>query len=673
MLSAAQCSGLWTIRDGKQNSFPYHQIKDPLLRVDAADETLKIVRNHRADDGKRWSALRVHVESAELNKEAFVGWPRAGYMNRVRERLAQLSMLRDTDAAAVPAAFERFLQASADPYKLLDGITSTLIDDIRRGRVSNNLSLVLTLLLDGGGPLYFEVNRDFRRSAGDERNIPAISRALREDESTDRGGVCVITGERGILIHGNFPQPNLPQLGETYLFARNEDTPTNARYNRNSSSTISVGSETAALLQATVEKLTHSGWEARTWVAIPSEKPQRKGKPSPRDLFIAFLPGAEDIRLAALLTEDADARSEPGAEGRFASFAERLVKAFEGKLKERKDMPRELSLLVLRKLDPANRKVVYSRQLSVVALLRAAAEWSKGCENVPPSIRLRVPGEKGQPAPLLAPWDIAPFNLPRITRQQFIRGGTQRQEVVGLAANEAMRLFLTPQESAVSIAHPVLHRILRSRGILLEAVGHAQIRGFDDLKSFDRKEALITITLLGLTLHRLGRTREAYMEDAAFKLGQLLAGADALHAAYNVSERGGASLPPRLIGNAVLPMAQSNPYQALTVLGRRWAVYQGWATRKGSQWHFPNRFVGKRRRDIDSKDLTEYDMAQAIVRGLIASRRLKSLAAELAPALQNTKLNDVFRAELLLGYMAGPGRPEAAAPEDTDTPEQGDA
>jgi hypothetical protein len=162
------------------------------------------------------------------------------------------------------------------------------------------------------------------------------------------------------------------------------------------------------------------------------------------------------------------------------------------------------------------------------------------------------------------------------------------------------------------------------------------------------------------------------MEGAAYLLGQLLAGADALHVAYNTSERSGAALPPRLIGNAALPMAQANPWKALSVLSRRWAVYEAWATRKSGQWNFPEQFKEKRRGEIDKKDLAEYDRSQAILRGLSASRRLRPLAARLEAALNEAEfdVDDKFRSELLLGYIAGPPRPDATG-DHNDTPEHG--
>lgn len=663
-LGAEEAGHLWTLRDGQHNSFPYHQIKYPLLRVSPDDERLEIIRGKRHDEAKRWAALLSLAGDMDLNEEAFAGWPGAGYLKRLAERRAQLAALDDTAAAGVPAAFDRFARAAEQPLDLLRAMAESLVSGVHRGRIATEFPLISALLVDGGGPLYFDVDRDFERLAGDAHNVAEISRALRTDPEGGRRGVCALTGEKTALVSDAFPQPTLPVLGQTYLFARNKDAPTNTRYGRVGADAVAIGSAEASALQAAVEAVTRDEWRDRTWRSIPGERPKQL------DLFIAFVPGVEEpVQLAELLTEDAEFR--PGAEEQFASFAERLVKAFKGKVKERGET--RLSLLVLRKLDPANRKAVYSESLSVDTLLEAARRWSKGCRNTPGAIRLLMPGGRGEPARPSPPREIAPFSLTPLTRRLFIRGGTQVQEVVGRTADEAMRLFLAPPGAVDALARTLLHYVLQSRGSLLEGVGHAQARGFDDLKAFDRREALDTITLLGLLLYRLGRTKEVYMKEVAFKLGRLLAAADALHAGYNASERGGSALPPRLIGNAVLPLAQSDPLRALEVLGRRWVVYHGWAQRN-SGFRVPEPKAGGG--EQDAKAQQETARAWQIRNGITAARRARRLAEDLHGKLPpRGEVPEHFRAELLLGYVAGPPRGDETIPQDhdsNDTPQQGD-
>ncbi|MBV8141060.1 MAG: hypothetical protein JOZ60_03345 [Verrucomicrobia bacterium] len=77
-------------------------------------------------------------------------------------------------------------------------------------------------------------------------------------------------------------------------------------------------------------------------------------------------------------------------------------------------------------------------------------------------------------------------------------------------------------------------------------------------------------------LLKLGRRLEKYVQDTAFKLGQLLAVADTVHVGYCMDMRNG-SVPPTLLGNSVFTMAQKDPARALALLSRRWKPYGAWA------------------------------------------------------------------------------------------------
>jgi len=199
---------------------------------------------------------------------------------------------------------------------------------------------------------------------------------------------------------------------------------------------------------------------------------------------------------------------------------------------------------------------------------------------------------KGESKPrLLLPPHVAPLGFIAFSKQFYIRGGTERQEVVGLSAAETLGLFLDPTKPAPVRAKRILRLVLTRRAVLLAGVAHVQHtprcwgRRFEIMKRFDRYEALRTVTLLGILLHKLSRAKEVYMNETAFKLGQLLAAADVVHAGYCADVRGG-DVPPALLGNQVFVMAQTAPAKALAMLCRRWKPYDGWAKKTA---HEPNR------------------------------------------------------------------------------------
>jgi hypothetical protein len=196
-------------------------------------------------------------------------------------------------------------------------------------------------------------------------------------------------------------------------------------------------------------------------------------------------------------------------------------------------------------------------------------------------------------------------------------------------------------------ARSTLQLIIDRHGSLLSGSAHALRKGFDDAKQFDRGAALKSLTLMGVLLAKLGHRKEEYMEATAFKLGQLLAVADVVHVGYCADRRSG-DIPPVLLGNSVLAMAQANPVRALAVLGRRWKPYGAW-TKQSASW-------------AEAKVLTESTEPQKKARGwaIIRAQSQASRAAQLTRDLHDrlpATINDAFRAELLLGYIAGlPGR-----------------
>jgi hypothetical protein len=299
-------------------------------------------------------------------------------------------------------------------------------------------------------------------------------------------------------------------------------------------------------------------------------------------------------------------------------------------------------------VDLGNGKVLFHRATSVGELWDAATAWADSESNLPNGLGMPVPAGRGEKARLRSPPYIPPLRLPGLTRVQYIRGGTQRREVTGLSARDAFCLFLSDGD-ARRRARLALRVVTDRYGPLLAGVAQALRKGFDSVQVFDRAAALQSLTLLAMLLSKIGRGKETYMDEAAFKLGQLLAVADTVHVGYCADRRGG-DVPPTLLGNSVLTMAQSSPSRALAALCRRWKPYGAWA-KLPTTWD-----LGRSPRG--SKDPKEVARGWDIIRGVSSASRAADLTRELHGHLP-TVTNDVFRAELLLGYVAGLPRRES--------------
>ena len=673
----------WTLRDGQHNSFPFVQRKAPLLAVPVDDERRGKAVDRR-NDGRR-KALLALADDVDLNPDAFADWPGAGLLNRLRDRRSQLATLDGTDANVVPATIDRFLlachpSADGDAHRLLRAVTSQLVTELKQTAQNDWLEVAVALLLgrfnpktrewESSGAMLFEADGSQASIVHSSVAIwvsGVLSQPQEAEDDPGKAGVCGLTGDKGTLLTGNFPQPNLPLLGQTFLFAKNKDIPANDRYGRLAAEAMPVGQDTAIRLAAAFRALTAPERKDITWRGVLGEARKQM------DLLLAFVEAAAEAPVAGALAADDVEKDFSEESPKTALSASESVAAFEKRVQRLVDAVRAkvgadfrltpVRLAVFRRVDPANRKVIYAGAPTVADLYEAATSWTKGERNIPPWLTLPVlrKGER-KPHPM-APLHIAPLGVIPFTKQLFIRGGTKRQEVVGLAATEAFGLFLDSADAKGSQTRRRVERILRMvlarRAALISGSAHAQTRGFDLLKTFDRREALRTVTMLAVLLHKLGRTKEDYMSDTAFKLGQFLAAADVVHAGYCADVRRG-DLPPSLLGNQVLTMAQTAPVKALATLSRRWKPYDGWAKKAARERDRADKLV-------KSMDKAEKQRGWDIRKALRHAREMGPLADDLGGSLRSCEVNDTFRAELLLGYLAG--LPKA---QDEDAGDRGD-
>ncbi len=660
---------LWTLRDGNHNSFPFIQTKIPFLKTD--DPKLRaIVVDKTKDNKERREALNLLISKSDFNKDALKIWPSPKFLKRLWDRLSQLSILEGQNCI-VWATFDRILRfcdpkKAGDSKRLFKNILELLIRKYQENTNDDWFEIAAGLLIGKedkknnkwvcDGAFIFEAD-GFPLSIYDPRLKYPVSKALADSDATkqkkgDKNRKCALTGESCKLISGNFPQPNLRVLGQTYIFSKNKEIRANDRYSRFASDAMPLGEEIASKLAGALTAISSPERENKTWRKIPGEAPKQT------DLLIAYVEKAIDVPIVENLAEDNFFEEEiqdpeilaANSVAIFEKRTERLIETIRAKTNA--DIGEtDVKLSVFRKVDPANRKVVYSNTHRVTALENAAKLWIVSEKNVPSWIKLPII-IKGRKVPSkLPPQHISPLGLIAFSKQIFIRCGTERQELPGLPASEVFRFFLDSQIKS-HLSARILRLIIDRRASLLINVAHIEhtprswryrrdiIRKNNHYKSLNR-ECLKTVTAIGVVLFKYGRTREAYMNDTAFKLGQLLAAADIVHAGYCADVRGG-DIPPSLLGNQFFVMAQHSPAKALAALCRRWKPYDGW-TKK----------IVRDQGRIQSLMASDQERGWDIKKALRNAREMRSLAKELTQNIKNCQVNDEFRAELLLGYVAG--------------------
>jgi hypothetical protein len=644
LLAPETVAKLWMWGDGNHNRFPFIHLNKPLLNMPPDKYGQK-----KLPAPERRKRLRELAQDFCCDENWLKSWPKPALIASLRQRQPSLAALNGSEAAAVPAVVERFLTASRDRQAFLLKLKDLLFSEAENG--DPEWLDPAYRLLTSGGALYVDVLRgEFARDVAYPGHVGAISGAFARADCEVPYGPCALLGETVPLQAGSFPKPNLRLLGETYIFSKNHDIPATGRYGRYAADAFPVGSELIERLAEALRELTAEHRRGLTWRRIPSERPKQN------DLLLAFVRAAPDAPVTEIIADDEDQSALQRAS--YLRRAERVIDAIKGKVGE--DFRRTpVDVCVFRKVDPGNSKVVYHRATSVGQLWDAA--WAAAENNVPDWLRMPVPGARGGKATWRSPPHVAPLQLPGVMRLQYIRGGKEKQEVTGLSARDAFSLFLNDSDASRR-ARLGLRLVMERHGPLLAEGAQALRKGFDRARAFDRAAALQSLTLLGVLLSKIGRGKETYMDETAFKLGQLLAIADTVHVGYCADRRGG-DVPPALLGNSVLTMAQSSPSRALAALCRRWKPYGAWAKLPTT------RELGRSLRS--SKDPKEVTRGWDITRGASSASRAADLTRELHGHLP-TATNDAFRAELLLGYVAGLARREKVedppeANEDTET------
>ncbi len=652
----------WTLRNGKHNSFPYVQLKRPLLSVPEdpdwhsafADEWRKISL------GERRQRLVTMSNDYPVEPNDWSAWPSVGLKNSLHER-HKIFTNSSKDIFVVAAVITRFLMACANTVAFIQDLCRWLFESIHDGDIE--LVDIACLALIGkkskqgrpdsllGASLYFDVARgEYSRDVVSADHVGLVSAALQAagNHAVDVERHCAYIGTTTSLHKGNFPQPTLPLLGQVYLFAKNEEIKAAHRYGRAADQALPVSAELMQRLAGALDEATAEHRRGQTWSGIPSERPKQT------DLLLAFVDNALEAPLAEIFIDDGERADDgEGIDGRgdFLKRTERVIDAVKAKVGADFRMT-PVTLTVLRKVEPGNAKAILHRAFSIGDLYEAGKGWAVAQKNTPSWLQMpivskgKVVARRGAPA-------IAPLQISKLTRATFIREGREaaKREPVGVTVSEALELFLN-ESGAARVARSSLRCLLDRQGRAISGAAHAVRQDatrerLHHALNYDRDAALRGLAGIGILLAKLGRHKEDYMSDVAFKLGQLLAVADAVHAGYCADVRKG-EVPPSLLGNAVLATAQADPVRALAVLSRRWAPYAAWAKRptvRDAAFRLTRQDASKdeKKRGWPMRTaISQLNDAEALCRDLHG--RLPRHA------------DDVFRAELLLGFVAGPPR-----------------
>lgn len=637
LIDREKIKNTWSLGNGNKNQFPAAKLTYPLIPKAHVLYKKWKKGNPRPDVNAYRQMISELSSEYKVEHSGQTTWPK--YRDKIKERQKQLESLQGGDANCVYELFDRYLQSETgltileqvvgflisrakggvDKYemkKICDALFADAVES--NGRTKD--SVKVTLLLD------FLPKDDLNIGATSRDWVPNISDALFASEANKKVvvGDCALTGESSELVQKKFPSEKISVVGSIILFAKNAGTsgPTVERYGRSGAGSYASSEKLCQKLAAAISQITSEDLQGQTWIKVASAN---GGPPS---LFLAYCMDDLSFSLITLFSgKDSDIEDFEDYE----IATERVLRLVRGKTL----LPDAVVTIVeIAVLDKANRKINYSNFTTVEQLQNASIEWGKANMNTPHFYyRVKI----GDELKSVERWSVAPQRVVEISRLKFIRDGSESTPVPALSIAETMRLFMSTSERVKSLAYLCLSQITRQYEALFKYVSLAKVHSRLGPKAFIKtnpnlnSHALDALCLLSVLLYKTGRFKEVYMSECAFRLGQLCSAMDELHIGYCKSERGG-QIPSTLLGNQTYGHALHNPLRAMGLLATRLKPYEGWAKKQDGQ----------------SKD-------KAITNGLYAYRWLKRQANEINVQLQNISgaPDDQFKAELMLGYLAG--------------------
>ena len=500
-------------------------------------------------------------------------------------------------------------------------------------------------------PLYFDIpGEKVTLCRNDFENMLKQSQSGQSDQNVQNLPVCALTGKHLQPVEDTFPQVILPVLQKSALFAMNRDIPCHDRYGKIASDICNVGQETANQLAQALKFITNEDQKGKTWESIISDKESNS------DLLIVYYepnPIKNNADLATLLNnyrqignsdndDKKDASSDSFSDEDFTIKTKAVISLLDNNISEFDDT--RIVCLILRKIDKARRQLLYSDSFTVAQLRKAALFWQKGSKNVP-EIQYWIFKDNQSKKPVLQ--CVTPISFEdaqELFCNKWIRGGTDSCKVPGVSRGDIFALFLRRYHDAKREVYVLLSHLLENCEELLIYIGgkNGLKKGNDSSKKDKKKEndqricTLQCIAMLGILLKNLNSEKEVYMNKTPFNLGRLLALADQLHIFYCQDIRGG-DIPSSLIGNALIPLAKTNPAQALIRLGDRLPIYMAWAKKY---------LNSKKSEDNANKPTPGY------VAWVMKEMDHVSKAIEESDEQLTEKFSDIEAAQFLLGYLA---------------------
>lgn len=394
------------------------------------------------------------------------------------------------------------------------------------------------------------------------------------------------------------PMPNVKLAGgfDVTLRTMFKEQRCQTRYGKIENASYPISPKIRMDLQAALEWAGSSEQKDTTWIntdknevlfAYPSSLPK------------------QPVSFTAFFKQNCDKSIE------FSSQAKQFIQ----ELKQTKEIgtdsnAKRITIFVLRKIDKARTKVVYTCQTDPDELEKCSEEWTLGCANLPPF-------------PFKAPKTLYPLDIADVLNRFWKQNGeVATDKFKPVPQYHGIEILM---DSKLSVSAD-MHRLSESA----MSIGSF----FGNLSETDpmQEKAKDMLALMGLFFYRERIGKEKYMESLPYLYGQLLKAADELHALYCKVVRNG-EVPQQFVGGALFQSAAEAPIRTLNILSQRIMPYYSWA------------------KSYRLKGIMEADKESW------RARRLYRICEQTVNKLQNswtpqTRFSDEEKAQLFIGYLA---------------------
>ena len=632
LMSRDQIQHSWSWGN-KQTQFPALKVKKPLVPLSHQDY-ITWKKDHSKPSATDYRSFIKQIALQSLSPiEHIKLWPE--YRDNILSR--KILLEGHADCLGIYELFNRYSKHQTG-VEILNQVRDHLIKKGQEGTDTDTYKAICALLFGEKLKSNNEEVEDTLRitllldclPTGDDiyassiNHVAELSNALFEEAvkgvDKKKSGICSISGDNDLLVEKTFPEEKIAVVGPTILFSKNDETsgPTVERYGRAKGEAISLSEQLSYKMAASVRFLSRDEFKEHIWSRLPNSS-----------LLLAFCHEDVNLEIIPLVTGSSEVEDFED----FLNATENIIAAFKGK---DLSMDASVDFIEIVKVDKANRKVNFSTTTRVGHLIESVEFWKQACGNIP-DFKLLAQLSKKEKV-MTRPWAISPKRVMSVSQLKFIRDGSDSISVPGISFADAMKLFLSNDCASFSILK--LRQISDQYEPLLARCALAKSQYVMGPKSHikgnpqQNTQALNAVTLMSLLLYKSGKKRENYMKDLAFQLGQLCSAMDELHIGYCKSERKG-DIPNVLLGNQVYGMALHDPIKALGFMAIRRRPYDSWVTR----------FKRKGQKTED----------KAILAAIYAQRWMSEHAEALGELIKDSVLDrsDTYKAELMLGYLAG--------------------